>query len=730
MSEEPIEGDEIMEDAGGIERDEDIELVGGEFDQSTGGDEYADDGERDLGAGGEEYADEGERVGDDERNLGDDSVEDAGGIEHAGGDEHDQGIEHVGNDESVSDVERGGRTEREQDAKDADDVKVAEDAEAIKKAKRAKHFASNRKAKDTRGSGENDGSPVDDGKKSTDVGANPSAADSAAPASDAVGNGDPAGEVPADESPDADESPVDSNIIPIDTIEPVRRTSNGPFVPRVLLDDPDTGDGSASREGVEVSSWRLQKLDSDRLGSMSDPEGTDRRSRKIRKVHNASRRARTDKRRAIRRWLRFAIGFLLVACVVAVAYVGISYVMEMWGGKTIPYVVGLSEGNAVAELEAKGFLVTLETIPADVLAGHVIESDPVGGLRVDEGTEVHLTVSTSRVVPEVVGMDREEAKATLEAAGAGNIRFEMQDTHDEENKVLEVRPAAGAVFMSTDEVTLVVSQLPRMINVVGEEAAIAMQHLEQAGITASTKYEQASGDQRMHVVRTVPAADEPIGDDNSVEVFVGDPLSDVAHLCDYFDSSALHTQDFLRSKGFERRVGHRTSEGKTVAGYSNGQEVVIGFVPEPWSHAESLEKGENTDVMTETAQIDGVRMKITVSKDTKKQTYGISNPAVSEATAQEVMRICGFQNMLGSCTQTNITLPSGTSNTGHVFYCCYGEQGTSVWTVLIKGASEGGKVVAKEIVATCAPKITYTAIDLSKHGDSICNYVAYQDEYK
>lgn len=540
-----------------------------------------------------------------------------------------------------------------------------------------------------------------------------------------------------DASSEVSDAQAQSIVTPLSTIDPPSTAIVGPFVPQVLTDDPDIGDGSASRGGVAVSTWRLHKLKSDRLKSILDPEGSDRQSRKVRKAHDASRRARTERGRKIRRRLRVFIAFLLVALVVGLAYVGVTYAFEMWGGKTIPYVVGLTEGNAKAELEAKGFTVSSETVPSDTVSGHVISLEPHAGLRVDEGTAVHLTVSGGRTLPDVMGMSVDEAQSVLKDAGAKNIRLEYRPTRDVEDRVLEVSPAAGAVFMSTDEVTLVVSQLPRMINVVGEEKDIAMQHLERAGITATVEFERSTTAERMHVVRTTPEADQPIGD-QGVKVFLADPLVEVAYLADYFDSTTPHAADFLTSQGFERKVNYVNSKGEAVVGFARKDNVALGFVPEPWLHTEPLTQGKNSGTLSEGTKIDGVRLVIPVPKpDTKAgaapksvEVFGIKAPTVSETTARDVMKLCNFQEMKDSCTQNDIKLPAGTNNTNHVFYCCSGETSSFIWTILIKGSSSSGKVTATEIAVSCAPRVSYASLDLSAHGGAVCDYVAYQDEYK
>lgn len=532
-----------------------------------------------------------------------------------------------------------------------------------------------------------------------------------------------------DEGQSEDRTP---SLIPIETIEAAEEISDGPFVPRALNDDPDASDASVAREGVGVSPWRVHTIKSDRLKSFSEPDGSDRKSRKVRRAHKASQKARSTEGRVIRGKARVLVGALLAILVASVVYGAYTYVYEQWGGKTVPYVVGMSQTNATAQLEEKGLKVSVETVPSDTMDGHVIEVRPAAGERVDEGSTVYLTVSTSRIVPEIVGMSREEARSTLEQAGAENIRFVTQVTVEGEDRVLEVMPAAGSVFMSSEEITVVVSQLPRMLDVVGEEEDIALLHLEREGISAQVQTERGTVEQRMRVIRTVPEAGQTVGSEGAV-VIMGDPLIDPMRVEDYFDATGSHILEFLQNEGYWPNLGYRAKDGSAKIRFANDRGITISFVKEPWLHGVDTEQGSYSLAMDDSVQLEGVRLTIPLSNRGDGQGTGIeglSDPTVGEATAKEVMNLCGLTDILGSCTQTSVTLPGGVNASSHVFYCCYGESAQHVWTVLIKGAATTGKLEATDIVVTCVPKSSYASIDLTGYGNSICSYVAYQDVYQ
>lgn len=562
----------------------------------------------------------------------------------------------------------------------------------------------------------------------------------------------------ADETKHNDNGSADDGLIPIQTIDGPDNALEYSIVPHTLEDDPIAGDGSAGRGGVEVSPWRLHVLPHNQLESVSEPSGYDRRSRRIRRSHERSREARDSARRTSRGHWRLAVAFLLSAMVISLGAVGVTYTLEMWGGKTIPYVMGTTQANAERTLKEKGFVVTSKTELSDTVEGHVVGISPAQGKRVEEGAKVVLTVGQNRIVPEVVGKSREDARVDLEAVGAKQIRYEERISVRDKDKVLEVRPAAGSPFMSTEEVTLVVSELPVVPDLVGQEENVAVAHMEREGIPFRVTYEQGNVEQRMHVISTSPKAGEDVGADG-IKIVVGDTLIDPLRLSDYFDASGAKVAEFLQKEGYAPKMAHLTNDGHLLARFENTDKVSIAFAKEPWSRSVLGDQTAYQQVMGDDTGIEGVRLTIPVEsqwqekKTTKKTSdskttneekqdqksemvhkdvsvLGIRNPSVGESTAREVMALCGFEDVIGSCDQDSIVLPAGTARQTSPFYCCYGEVGKRVWTILIKGTAGTGQSPANEIVVTCVPKSGYADTDLKSVGEKVCDFVAYQDIYK
>lgn len=538
--------------------------------------------------------------------------------------------------------------------------------------------------------------------------------------------------------PDKGTAP-NGNLKPIPIIDTARGYTKGVFLPRALSDDPITGDGSSSRDGVDVSPRQLSKLSENRLHSRFEPAGNERLARKIRRLHEQSRKARKKNRRTVRKYIRLAVAYLVVASIIGCGVVGVTYALEMWGGVQIPYVMGDTVPKASELLEEKGFKVATVQAVSDTLEGHVVAVDPAQGERVEEGSTITLTVSQTRFMPEVVGTTREEARSILKSAGAKSIRYETRISMDNNDKIVESRPAAGAVFMSTEEITLVVAELPVVPNIVGEDESLAMTHLERNSVPAHVEYERARPEDRGRVIRTSPEADQSVGAEGAT-VYVGDLLIEVMRLSDYFDANGARISQFLQAEGYAPKMGHYTPDGRLLARFANADDVSVSFAKDPWSRSVVKDQTPYQQVMNEQTHIEGVRLtmpiKSTSEKGKKDATVvplpimGINNPAVDENTAREVMKLCGFDDIIGSCTQESVIVPSSKARQNTPFYCCYGEVGKYVWTVLIKGTSgTGGKVTPNEIVATCVPKSAYAEVDLKASGEKVCDYVAYQEMY-
>ena len=114
--------------------------------------------------------------------------------------------------------------------------------------------------------------------------------------------------------------------------------------------------------------------------------------------------------------------------------------------ETVPNVVGATESDAVASLEAKGFLVTRDFATSDeVEAGRVISQDPADG-EAEKGSHVTIVISEGKgkaMIPGgLVGKNIDEVRATLE--GLGFVVNVIEITSDSYPTAGTVTKVAGA----------------------------------------------------------------------------------------------------------------------------------------------------------------------------------------------------------------------------------------------------------------------------------------------
>lgn len=121
-----------------------------------------------------------------------------------------------------------------------------------------------------------------------------------------------------------------------------------------------------------------------------------------------------------------------------------TYQQEYWGGRTVPQVVGLSEEDARTALEAAGFNVEASYQLADDGFGSVIACSLTAGQRVDPSAGATITIAAQRMVPQVVGQDKNAARQALLDAGAQNVVFAYVNSDAPDGTVVAVDPAEGS----------------------------------------------------------------------------------------------------------------------------------------------------------------------------------------------------------------------------------------------------------------------------------------------
>jgi serine/threonine-protein kinase len=194
------------------------------------------------------------------------------------------------------------------------------------------------------------------------------------------------------------------------------------------------------------------------------------------------------------------------------------------GQVPVPAVEGESREDAQQALEEAGFKVAVEEANSDdVPAGNVISSSPRGGTSATKGRTVTITVSTGPAgvaVPKLVGLQRDEAEAQLEAAG---LRAEVteQETTQPAGTVMQQDPSSGTRVDRGATVRLTVAkERPEVPDVTGSTAEEATATLEQAGFKVQTR-ERDDPTQVGNVVDQNPDAGTRRSTGATITIFVG-----------------------------------------------------------------------------------------------------------------------------------------------------------------------------------------------------------------
>lgn len=133
--------------------------------------------------------------------------------------------------------------------------------------------------------------------------------------------------------------------------------------------------------------------------------------------------------------------------------------------RVVPRVVGVSEAEAKAKIEAAGFDFEKQGAQpsADVVAGAVARQDPEEGTKLAKGKTVGVWISSGdgRVeVPNVVGMTQVEAAAKIGAAGLKVGEVQLVDSTLTGGTVVDQNPKEGQEVEPGATVILHVSNAP------------------------------------------------------------------------------------------------------------------------------------------------------------------------------------------------------------------------------------------------------------------------------
>ena len=434
-------------------------------------------------------------------------------------------------------------------------------------------------------------------------------------------------------------------------------------------------------------------------------------------------------------------GVLIVVVLVLGGLAGAAwytYDQELWGGRTVPLVVGLDEATATSKLEAAGFSVEVAQVPADDGIGTVTACSPEPGKRADSA-QATLTVAVARTIPQVTGASLEDAQKALLNMGATNIRIQSVNSDAESGTVVEVSPAEGSEFKSGDEVVLSVATPYVVPSVMGLDVEAAKAAVEKAGLAANVTYVKSDA-ARNTVVACDPEAGTQASEGDVVELQVSTPYpEEVTDLTAYFDATSKEVASYLNDEKYTLVYGSTLFNGDAHAVYRGQDGDMITFSPNP--ETGSYAGGKTDDVLGSGAPISGVRYVYASGA----APAGGTSETVSGVKA--VMEACGLSGLKETATEQDLaglgvlaqsqgggtagssqTQADGQAQTqtdGRHFICGYGETDQYSWAVVIGGPKD----VTNVVVLVCPRSHFNGGVDLSAYDNSPAKYIGYVSVY-
>jgi serine/threonine-protein kinase len=191
----------------------------------------------------------------------------------------------------------------------------------------------------------------------------------------------------------------------------------------------------------------------------------------------------------------------------------------------VPVLINKQQADAEAQLRQAGLEPDVQVRDNEQFpAGVVFGQDPAGGSKVKAGTKVRLDVSRGNAtspVPNVVGINVDEADQKLVALGFTVTRVPDPTSTRPEGEVLKQDPAQGTQLEAGKPVALTFSSPEEKVvpDVAGQTAAAATKTLTQAGWDVVEVPEPSATVEAGKVTRTDPPANGKLKIGQQIKLF-------------------------------------------------------------------------------------------------------------------------------------------------------------------------------------------------------------------
>jgi len=195
---------------------------------------------------------------------------------------------------------------------------------------------------------------------------------------------------------------------------------------------------------------------------------------------------------------------------------------------TIPDVSGKTKEDAIKALEDLGLVIESvdpDNSKPDVEKDLATGTDPEAGTPVAAGSSVTLLIASGQVdLPDVTGMQEDEARTTLGDLGLSITTKRVETSKYPDGQVYKQSPAPGTVDVGS-EVTITVAATPttaEVPNVVGKSQADAESTLTEKGFKVTVKHGTSDAQPAGNVFAQSPDAGISLKLGQPVTIFVSD----------------------------------------------------------------------------------------------------------------------------------------------------------------------------------------------------------------
>jgi beta-lactam-binding protein with PASTA domain len=256
-----------------------------------------------------------------------------------------------------------------------------------------------------------------------------------------------------------------------------------------------------------------------RLGNLSDASSAQsaKASRKSVEGLTGIGKGSTVNRKRHARQLAIAVVLALFGIAIIVACF---YFANRASATGLPDVVGWRTERAQEELESKGYVVKVEEVASSESAGKIIAMDPEAGSQVAEGSTVTLQVAIARIMPDVIGMTQAEAVAAVEAQNIP-YELEDEISDDEPGICVASTILAGNEVSGDSKTILTITKRPTVPDLIGKTRDEARVLLEAQGLKMEVKtVAQVTGVPIGQIVKSDPTAGTELEKGDTVTVSV------------------------------------------------------------------------------------------------------------------------------------------------------------------------------------------------------------------